>query len=94
MDTWPAQLPPRNAPTSRGVHSVRTMPMSGGMVLLAVDDLRRSNLDGLRRLAAWLGVSVDAGMTSDGAQRHQLVAAILSAQKRLAKGPMSKRWDR
>jgi hypothetical protein len=91
--SWPTQLPPRHVALTRSFHAARSMAMSGGMVLLSADTLHGASLDGLRRLAAWLGVAPDGPWASDGARRHALVKAILRAQACIAKGPTSKRWD-
>lgn len=67
--------------------------MAGGMVLLSEAQLQRAPLDGLRRIAAWLHAAPDGPWATDGAQRHALVKAILSAQKAIVKRPRAKRWD-
>ena len=90
---WPAQLPTHVVAPSRTFHASRDVAMAGGMVLLSEAQLQRAPLDGLRRMAAWLQASPSGPWTSDGAQRHSLVKAILRAQATLAKGPRAKRWD-
>lgn len=63
------------------------------MVLLSDDDLRAASLDGLTRLATWLGVAPPGPWPSDGARRHALVTAIQRAEARLRKMPRERRHE-
>ena len=71
----------------------RALLMAGGMVLLAYDGLHGAPVDGLVRLANWLGVAPYGPWPTVGAQRHALVGAVAAAEKRLSKMPRAVRHD-
>jgi hypothetical protein len=65
--------------------------MSGGMVRLSVDALHEAPIEGLVRLACWMGLVVMGPWRTVGEERHALVMVIAAAEKRLAKMSRAKR---
>lgn len=75
-------------------HERREMPMGGGMMRLTKDELGAAPLDGLARLACWMGLVVMGPHASDGAHRHALVTAIMRAEANAAKAPRVRRYEK
>lgn len=73
---------------------LRGLRMGGGAIRLLQHSLQRARIDGLVRLAMWLGVSPAGPWSTEGARRHDLVRAIMATEKRLARRPRARRWER
>jgi hypothetical protein len=78
---------------SKRLHDHRSVAMAGGMILLDQDELRRAPIEGLVRLAQFMGLRVHGSKAMPGAYRHALVQAIMREEKRLARAPKAKRHD-
>ncbi len=63
------------------------------MVRLAYVALQEAPVDGLRRLASWLGVLPVGPWPTPGEERNAVVAAVAAAEKRLAKMPRARRHE-